>query len=290
MVILGSILAVVCGVSNSAAAVLEKLESVRATERSGLRLMGALVRRGWWLLAMALSVVGWVSEAFSLALAPVPVVTSLRGAGRGTLVLAGHRWLGERFGRLELIGVGLLVAGGAVVTVSAAGGSIPHQPLSNVTELALGAGAAVLAAVLSLSKRGLVAGAAVGVMFVATGVYTKEIGDRFAALGLAAVPALAATPGPWLMIALSVWSIGKMQGAFRQANAASVSAANTTVSSNGLIVAVAALYHEPYPGGLMLVVMVVGLIVTAAGAVALAVGASDEHRPDLAETDAAPTE
>ncbi len=75
-----------------------------APGETGLRLLAALARRPLWLLAMALSAVAWVGEAASLALAPVPVVATLRNAGRGLLVVGGGRWLDEHFSRLELVG------------------------------------------------------------------------------------------------------------------------------------------------------------------------------------------
>src|SRR5579875_578327 len=105
MFFLGGAFALICGLANSAAAALEKREKMRiGTGSRGLALLAILVRRPWWLLAMALSLLAWGAEAASLGLVAVPVVTSLRSLGRGGLVVIGHRWLGERFERLELTG------------------------------------------------------------------------------------------------------------------------------------------------------------------------------------------
>ena len=85
MVLVGSLLALLSGMLNAAAAWLEKREGMRtATARSGLRLLAALARRPAWLAAMVLSALAWVGEAASLALAPVPIVATLRNAGRGS--------------------------------------------------------------------------------------------------------------------------------------------------------------------------------------------------------------
>jgi hypothetical protein len=282
-VILGSLLAVLCGVANSAAAALEKRETVQVggTKR-GLRLLVVLVRRPWWLLAMTLSVVGWSAEAGALGLAPVPVVTTLRSLGRGGLVLVGHRWLAEHFGRVELGGLLLITIGGVMTASSAYSSSMAARPLSNVTELGLAVVVAVLAVGLTRVHNGLVLGAAVGLIFVATGVYTKEIGDRFVREGLHAVPGLLATPGPWLMVVFSVWGIGVLQGAFRHANAASVSASSTAVSADGLIAASAVLYRQPLAtGAVAITVLAAGVVLATAGAVALALGgrASEQAAP-----------
>jgi hypothetical protein len=271
MVFIGGVLALLCGLTTSAAAVLEKREGSRAAgPQRGLGVLLVLVRRGAWLFAMALSGLAWVAEAAALAMAPVPVVTTLRTAGRGALVVAGKRWLGEQFGRLELAGVVLIGVGGILTAVSAAGGGVAGRPLSDFTEVVVGAVAAGLAALLSRrGGDGLMSGAAVGVLFVATGVFTKEIGDRVARHGLHALPALLATPGPWLMVALSVWAISLLQAALLRANAATVSAANSTVASNGLILASLALYHEQLVARGALVPLAVGIVLSAVGAVAL---------------------
>ena len=120
MLVIGSILALISGMFNACAAALEKREGMRSgTTKKGFRLLAVLATRPLWLLAMALSALGWVGEAASLALAPVPVVATVRNSGRGLLVLAGGRWLEERFSRLELAGVALASAGGVLTAISA---------------------------------------------------------------------------------------------------------------------------------------------------------------------------
>ena len=270
MFVLGSLLALFCGLANSAAAALEKRELLRlAGGDTSWRLLAALVRRRWWLLAMALSALAWVAEAGALGLAPVPVVTTLRSAGRGGLVVAGRNWLGERFGRSEVAGVVLLAVGGIVTASSVLTTNSAAPPLSNSTELLVGAAAAAVAGACAFSGDGLVLGSVGGILFIATGVYTKEVGDRVVRDGGAAILPLLATPGPWIMVALTVWAIALLQRAFMRANAASVSAASTTVSSNGLIVAGLLLYHERLARGAGIIPLAAGIAISAAGAVAL---------------------
>lgn len=270
MFFLGSALALICGLANSAAAALEKREMVQVGVGSrGLALLAVLIRRPLWLLAMALSLLAWTAEAGSLGLVPVPVVTSLRSLGRGGLVVIGHRWLGERFARVELTGVILLAVGGVLVASSVITSGASSPPLSDVTEVLVAVVLAAPAALLARSQSGILKGAAVGILFVATGVFTKEISDRFVRHGADAYRVLL-TPGPWLMIALSVWSLSLIQHAFARANAASVSAASTTVSANGLILAGVLLYHQPLASGSELVPLVAGIVLSAAGAIALA--------------------
>jgi hypothetical protein len=275
MLIVGSLLALACGLANSAAAVLEKREMVHdAPKARGARMLLTLARRPMWIAAMVLSEGAWLAEAAALALAPVPVVTTLRSLGRGGLVFAGHRWLAERFGPLELVGIALLLAGGVLTAVSVSSTSASQPPLSDVVEVLVAAGAATIAAGLARGRSGAIMGAAVGVLFVATGVFTKEIGDRVVRDGLRGIVPVLLTPGPWMMIALSVWSITLLQHAFVRANAATVSAASTTVSSNGLILAGVFLYHEPLATGADIILLVAGLAASTFGAIAIAIHSS----------------
>lgn len=269
--IVGILLALFCGLANSGAAALEKREMITgAPGGKGVRILATLVRRPWWLFAMLLSALAWVSEALSLGLAPVPVVTTLRSAGRGGLVLAGHRWLGERFGPLELSGVVLLAVGGILTASSVIPTKAAAPPLSNMSEVVVAIACAAVAFALTRGRGGVMAGSAVGVLFVATGVFTKEIGDGFVRDGASSIIRLLETPGPWLMVALSVWALSLLQHAFAHANAATVSAAATTVSANGLILASVILYHNPLAKGLAVVILVAGIVFSALGAGALA--------------------
>jgi len=219
---------------------------------------------------MALSLLAWTAEAGALGLVAVPVVTSLRSLGRGGLVVIGHRWLGERFSRIELAGVILLAVGGVLVASSVITSSAASPPLSDLTEVLVAVVLAIPAALLARSQSGILMGAAVGLLFVATGVFTKEIADRVVRDGLFGASSVLLTPGPWLMIALSIWSLSLIQHAFARANAASVSAASTTVSANGLILAGVLLYHQPLANGSDLIPLVLGIVLSAVGAVALA--------------------
>lgn len=286
MLVLGSLLALVSGMLNAVAAALEKHQGMRTGhDRRGLGLLAALARRPLWLLAIVISGLAWVSEAASLASAPVPVTATLRNAGRGLLVVGGARWLEETFSRLELAGVVLAGVGGAFTAIGAAGSTVVRRPLSNLTQLLVGLGCAVVALGISrgsdlIARRsagggrgtrsaGIATGAAVGVLYAATGVFTKEIGDRFAVYGAGGIFAVAASAGLWMMIALSVWAQSLIQQAFRRANAASVSAANAAVASLGLIAAGFVLYGEKVPGGTNAIWLFGGMAVAVGGTVLL---------------------
>ena len=293
MLVIGSLLALLSGMFNASAAALEKREGMTTgVGQSGWRLLAALARRPAWLLAIGLSALAWVGEAASLALAPVPVTATLRNAGRGLLVVGGARWLKERFTFPELVGVVLAGGGGVITAISVVNSGVQRRLLSNLTQLLVGAGCMLVAAGVAAFSRwlagegrlarpgrtvslgrekvaGLVMGAAVGVLFAGTGVFTKEVGDRFAVYGLGGLKPVLLSTGTWLMVVMSAWAQSLIQQAFRHANAASVSAVNACVASLGLIGAGFALYGEKLPKGYDAVLLVAGIVVSLGGAVLL---------------------
>ena len=257
-------------------------------------MLAGLARRPLWLVAMALSALAWSAEAASLTLAPLPVVATVRNAGRGLLVVGGGRWLEEHFSRLEVAGVVLASGGGALTTASVAHTGVTRRPLSNLTELAVGLSCLVGAGAVTwcaswfagsdparARASGVTTGAAVGLLFAATGVFTKEIGDRFAIKGASALASVVTSAGLWLMLTMAVWSQGLLQQGFRNANAATVSAANASVASLGLIGAGFALYGQVVPTGTGAVALVGGIAVSLTGT-AMLLGARSPGRPRAA--------
>jgi len=280
VLVVGSLLALFCGVANSVAAALEKRESM-VTDHGvrGVRLLVVLAKRPVWLMAMAFSALAWVAEAASLGLAPVPVVATLRSSGRGLLVVSGSRWLGESFTRLELLAVLLATLGGVVTAVGSTASTVSDTTLSLTMQAVVAAAAAAVTLGVSRAHSGVAKGAAVGVLFAATGIFTKQIADLFAVDGLGAVEHIVASLTLWVMIAMSVWAQNLLQGAFRQANAASVAAANAAVASIGLVVAGFLLYDERFPGGWAAAALVGGMVVSLVGTALLAITSGGAPAP-----------
>jgi hypothetical protein len=79
------------------------------------------------------------------------------------------------------------------------------------------------------------------------------------------------------MLVMAAWSQSLLQQAFRRANAATVSAANASVASLGLIGAGFALYGEALPRGAGAVALVGGIVVSLIGT-ALLLGARPPGR------------
>jgi drug/metabolite transporter (DMT)-like permease len=287
MEVLGSLLAIVSGILNFTAAILEKREGMKVlSSHRGRRFLFVLARRPAWVLAIAISAVAWVAEAASLALAPVTTVATLRNAGRGLLVVGGGRWLHERFSRWELVGVALASVGGAMTAIAGVDTSLSRRALCNLDQLTFGAGCAALAAVVAwagpaLEHRGAVgsgrrwkgsgplSGVAVGLLFAATGVFTKEISDRVATYGAGSVRLILLSPAPWMMLLMAAWAQSLLQEGFRRANVAVVSSAAAAVASLGLICAGFTLYGERVAHASFAVALAGGTAISLLGTVML---------------------
>jgi hypothetical protein len=268
VVLLGACIAVVTGIAYNGAAALQKREAVQVEKGAGL--LARLVRRKLWVAATTLSLVAWVGQVASLAMAPVALVVPLLAVGSAVLVFLGIRFLNERFHAVELAGVALVVAGASLAGVAETGLRPSHTPLRFGVQLLIAAAAVIGALVLLRWRSGIAYGAASGFGFAAVAIFSKEIGDAFARRGVAAVPHLLASPAPWLLVGASTVGLSLLQAGFQRANAASVMAALAVPEALGPLIAGFWLWHEQYPHGISAVILPFGLASAISGSVLLA--------------------
>lgn len=275
MLIIGSLLAVAAGLAYSGAAALEKREGLRAGVGVPVtRLLQVMARRPWWLAAMAVSIVAWLGQTAALVLAPIAAVAPLLAAGRALLIPIGIRWFGERFSKLELTGVALVLAGAAVAAATA-GWRVTLAPLSNSVQLLVGGLALAVGLAVGLRRTGIAYGTAAGVMYAATAVFTKEIGDRFAEHSWAAMKLLALSPAPWLLLVLAAIAQAYVQAGLQRTNAGSVTSACSGVTMIGLVLAGFLLYQEPYPDGVAGFLLGAAIAAATAGTILLGMRSRD---------------
>jgi drug/metabolite transporter (DMT)-like permease len=181
----------------------QALEARRAGGAAGQgRLLWRLLRRPRWVAATGLAAFGWPLQVAALSLAPLTLVQPTLAFGLVLLLGLGRAVLGERVGRLEVLGVAGIVGGVAVLawaaparTTATAGGWHVLAPV-----LALLA-AAVIPWLLRTRTSGVVAMLAAGCAFACTGLGSKLLADAIArgsagaALGWAAVTAVAGVAG-----------------------------------------------------------------------------------------------
>ena len=266
---LGIVMAVVAGIGFSIAATLQKREAVRFEDRP-FRLLQRLAGRWLWLLAMAVDVGSWVAQATALALAPIAVAVPLMGLGTGLLVALGIVALKERFTVVEVLAIGMTLAGAAGASVASGGLHAARASLSPWVQLGVAATALVVSFVVARLRTGMAYGLAAGILYAASAIFTKEVGDRFASRGWGAVALLAKTPAPWLLIPLGLIALAFAMSGFRLANAASVMATMSALDSAALILAGFLLYHERYPAGAAGVLLTASLLTSLIGIVLVA--------------------
>jgi drug/metabolite transporter (DMT)-like permease len=161
---------------------LQAIEARRSPKSLGLKvgLLGHLLQRPLWLLGAALGIVGFGPQLIALAYAPFAVVQTALTAGLALLLFIATRFLGEHVDRAALIGVGLMIAGVALVSWGAPAHSEAHRTaLASV--LVVAATAVVAFSPFFLRRfgveHGLVLAVASGVGFAGTNIATKLASD-----------------------------------------------------------------------------------------------------------------
>jgi len=142
---------------------------VSAPDRPDARFLVSLIRRRWWLAAMALNGVAFALELLALRRVSLVIVQPLLAVGLVGLVLGARAFLGEPVGVRELAATTAVVVGVTLVVVGAPGGPATF-PFDQWSDVAVG-GLVVVLAVPQFSRRGsawwLVTAAAAGDTLVA---------------------------------------------------------------------------------------------------------------------------
>jgi hypothetical protein len=209
--------------------------------RRPLRTARLLVASRRWLTGFAAEIIGWGLFVLALALAPLALVQAVSAGGIGILAALVSRFSIARLSAPERAGVGLSVAGLALLGASLAGGAGAGSEAS-WTNLGLWfAGSAAAAAAAVGPGRALLGasgafGVATGVAFAAGDVATKATveGD------LLLVPAIVACYGAGTLL---------LQMGFQRGGAL-VTAGLATLLTNAIPIAAGmTIFHEPLPDG-----------------------------------------
>jgi drug/metabolite transporter (DMT)-like permease len=153
------------------------------------KLLARLVRRRRWVAATALAFGGWPFHLVALALAPLSLVQPTLALGLVLLLYLGHRLLGERVGRTEMVAVAGVVGAVAVLAWAAPPETSHH---AGAARLALGLVPVGLFAVAPLLARRVGIHApvrllpfATGAAYAFTGVVSKLVVDDLRAHAVA---------------------------------------------------------------------------------------------------------
>jgi uncharacterized membrane protein len=190
----------------------------QAGGRTIVRALIAWVRDPVWLGGLVIQSFGYALYIVALSGAPVSIVAVMMQGGVAIFVLFAVLILGERANSREWIGIGAIVTGMALLTISLpageSAGSLDPRTLAEFAVLLL-AFAALLAGALRSKRNG--AGAAVwaGVAFGLGGLFTKAMTDEFLARsGAEFAMRLATNPYVYLAAGVNLAGLVMLQNAF----------------------------------------------------------------------------
>jgi hypothetical protein len=231
--------------------------SISRPLRSARLLLGS--RR--WLTGFAAEVVGWGLYVLALALAPLALVQAVSAGGIGILAALVSGFRPARLLPKQRLGVGLSIAGLALLGVSLAGGAGQGSEASWLSlGVWLGASAAAATVVIAFGESALGAGAAFGVAagiaFAAGDIATKATvaGDVVLA------PVMIASYGAGTLL---------LQMGFQRGSALVTAGLATLLTNSIPIGAGMTIFHEPLPDGVFGLVRLVAFIAVVASAVLL---------------------
>jgi drug/metabolite transporter (DMT)-like permease len=204
--ILGMMAAFAASAAYNVAIALQALEARAVPEEYGLRLslILRLLRRPRWLAGAALNFLGWPLQTVALLLAPLTLVQPCLAAGLLLLLAIGSRQLHEHVGRREVIAIAAIIVGVVVLAIAS-----PHRSEGSaatgtlVVVLGILGAVAVLPYLLTRLHRatGLPVAVSAGLAFAWSGISTKLLSDALSTgdwtgiIGWAAATGVAAALG-----------------------------------------------------------------------------------------------
>ncbi len=220
------------------------------TVRHPLRTAAALFRSKWFAIGWAVALVAWCFHVGALALAPLSVVQAVLSGGLVFLTVLAQRFFGCALGRRQWMGVGLTALGLVLLTItlpSHAGDSASYSVTGMIafeaSLLALGAFLVFSPGLGNHQHRGVLLGAAAGILFGVSDVAIKALTGAVGDSGVAGLLS------PWLatcvfasVIAFYASARGLQKGDAVPVITITSAAANVSAISGGILV-----FGDPMP-------------------------------------------
>ncbi|MDQ3719453.1 MAG: hypothetical protein M3350_01490 [Actinomycetota bacterium] len=225
-------------------------EAPPVTVRHPLRTAAALFRSKWFAIGWAVALVAWCFHVGALALAPLSVVQAVLSGGLVFLTVLAQRFFGCALGRRQWMGVGLTALGLVLLTItlpSHAGDSASYSVTGMIafeaSLLALGAFLVFSPGLGNHQHRGVLLGAAAGILFGVSDVAIKALTGAVGDSGVAGLLS------PWLatcvfasVIAFYASARGLQKGDAVPVITITSAAANVSAISGGILV-----FGDPMP-------------------------------------------
>jgi uncharacterized membrane protein len=279
-------LAVLASVLMALGLLMMKSRSAHLPMAAGANTIGAIVawiRDPMWIGGLGVQTAGWACYVIAVSRAPVSMVAVMMQGGIGLFVIASVVVLGERATPREWVGIGAIIFGMLMLTLSLQAaepdGAFEPGTLLIVTALLLAAGLAPMA-VARMNASGAAAAIFSGVAFGLGALFTKAMTLEFAGETASLTLRLLSSPYVYGMLVANIVGIVMLQNAFHSARAIvamplSGALSNIVPIAGGMIV-----FGEGLPAGSMPAAMRVGAFVLTIAAGALLAGAREQLLPD----------
>jgi len=275
--------AIVASLLMSLGLLMMKSRSALLPMAAGANTIGAIVtwlRDPMWIGGLGVQTAGWAFYLIAVSRAPVSMVAVMGQGGIALFVIASVVILGERANPREWAGIGAIVFGMLMLTLSLNGGetegALEPATLLIFTVVLTIAGLAPMA-VPRLNASGAAAAIFSGVAFGLGGLFTKAMTDDFIA-GAAASLAfrIASNPYVYALIVANIIGIVMLQNSFHSARAIIAMPLSGALSNIVPIVGGMFVFGERLPADSVPAAMRVGAFVLTIAAGALLAGSREQ--------------
>jgi uncharacterized membrane protein len=286
-VILYLSIAIVASVLMALGLLMMKSRSAHLPMAAGANTIGAIVawiRDPMWIGGLGVQTAGWALYVIAVSRAPVSMVAVMMQSGIALFVIASVVILGERANRREWVGIGAIVLGMLMLTLSIQAGetegALEPGTLLMFSALLMVAGLVPMA-VARLKVSGAAAAILSGVAFGLAALFTKAMTEEFTASAAASL-ALRIVSNPYVygLIVANIVGIVLLQNSFHSARGIiamplSGALSNIVPIAGGMIV-----FGERLPAGSMAAAMRIGAFALTIAAGALLAGSRAQPSED----------
>ena len=264
-----------------------KTRSAHLPMATGANVIGAVV--AWlsdpmWIGGLGVQTAGWACYVIAVSRAPVSMVAVMGQGGIALFVVASVVVLGERASRREWAGIGTVMFGMLMLTLSLNGGEIegalePATLLIFTVVLTL-AGLAPMG-VARLNSNGTAAAILSGVVFGLAALFTKAMTLEFAGDAASLALRLASNPYVYCVIVANIAGIVLLQNSFHSARAIIAMPLSGALSNIVPIAGGMFVFGERLPADSTAAAMRVGAFILTVAAGALLAGSRAQLPEDL---------
>ncbi|MGB8682101.1 MAG: hypothetical protein WCD12_04375 [Candidatus Binatus sp.] len=275
-------LAVLASVLMALGLLMMKSRSADLPMATGANTIGAIVawiRDPIWIGGLGVQTAGWACYVIAVSRAPVSMVAVMMQGGIGLFVIASVAVLGERATAREWVGIGAIIFGMLMLTLSLQGGEaeVAFEPgtLLMFTVLLTAAGLAPMA-LARMNASGAAAAIFSGVAFGLGALFTKAMTLEFGGDAVLVALRLLSNPYVYGMLVANILGIVMLQNSFHSARAIIAMPLSGALSNIVPIIGGMIVFGERLPAGSVAATMRVGAFALTIAAGALLSGSREQ--------------